>query len=245
MKKGFAVKEMLLLVLILAAFAAFAFPRYFWESEKKRAADMDALLADVQLAQEAFARMNGRFTAEWGALAPLLSVPRALGVLYRPVEGTPAEMYFTFMGPHGKPEPEGYIVRLEPAPGPQETAFVAARRVGGRFEYVLRRMLPYGPTRCEAQTPQSERFCKRLEQYLQAESFVPQEPAPGENTPQESAPSGVDNTAAQGENTPQESAPSGVDNTAAQGENTPQESALSGADNTAAQEEPAGDVPAL
>lgn len=125
------------------------------------------------------------------------------------------------MGPHGKPEPEGYIVRLEPAPGPQETAFVAARRVGGRFEYVLRRMLPYGPTRCEAQTPQSERFCKRLEQYLQAESFVPQEPAPGENTPQESAPSGVDNTAAQWEN-------------------TPQESALSGADNTAAQEEPAG-----
>ena len=80
MKKGFAVKEMLLLVLILAAFAAFAFPRYFWESEKKRAADMDALLADVQLAQEAFARMNGRFTAEWGASAPLLSVPRALGV---------------------------------------------------------------------------------------------------------------------------------------------------------------------
>ena len=242
MKKGFAVKEMLLLVLILAAFAAFAFPRYFWESEKKRAADMDALLADVQLAQEAFARMNGRFTAEWGALAPLLSVPRALGVLYRPVEGTPAEMYFTFMGPHGKPEPEGYIVRLEPAPGPQETAFVAARRVGGRFEYVLRRMLPYGPTRCEAQTPQSERFCKRLEQYLQAESFVPQEPAPGENTPQESAPSG---TAAQGGNIPQESAPSGADNTAAQGENTPQESAPSGADNTAAQEEPAGDVPAL
>ena len=242
MKKGFAVKEMLLLVLILAAFAAFAFPRYFWESEKKRAADMDALLADVQLAQEAFARMNGRFTAEWGALAPLLSVPRALGVLYRPVEGTPAEMYFTFMGPHGKPEPEGYIVRLEPAPGPQETAFVAARRVGGRFEYVLRRMLPYGPTRCEAQTPQSGRFCKRLEQYLQAESFVPQEPAPGENTPQESAPSG---TAAQGGNIPQESALSGADNTAAQGENTPQESALSGADNTAAQEEPAGDVPAL
>lgn len=242
MKKGFAVKEMLLLVLILAAFAAFAFPRFFWESEKKRAADMDALLADVQLAQEAFARMNGRFTAEWGALAPLLSVPRALGVLYRPVEGTPAEMYFTFMGPHGKPEPEGYIVRLEPAPGPQETAFVAARRVGGRFEYVLHRMLPYGPTRCEAQTPQSERFCKRLEQYLQAESFVPQEPAPGENTPQESAPSG---TAAQGGNIPQESALSGADNAAAQGENTPQESALSGADNTAAQEEPAGDVPAL
>ena len=199
MKKGFAVKEMLLLVLILAAFAAFAFPRYFWESEKKRAADMDALLADVQLAQEAFARMNGRFTAEWGALAPLLSVPRALGVLYRPVEGTPAEMYFTFMGPHGKPEPEGYIVRLEPAPGPQETAFVAARRVGGRFEYVLRRMLPYGPTRCEAQTPQSERFCKRLEQYLQAESFVPQEPAPGGNAPQESAPNGADNAAAQEE----------------------------------------------
>ena len=90
-------------------------------------------------------------------------------------------------------------MRLEPAPGPQETAFVAARRVGGRFEYVLRRMLPYGPTRCEAQTPQGERFCKRLEQYLQAESFVPQEPALGENTPQESALSGADNTAAQEE----------------------------------------------
>lgn len=198
MKKGFAVKEMLLLVLILAAFAAFAFPRYFWESEKKRAADMDALLADVQLAQEAFARMNGRFTAEWGALAPLLSVPQTLGVLYRPVEGTPAEMYFTFMGPHGKPEPEGYIVRLDPSAEPEEPSFVVARRVGGRFEYALRRMLPYGPTQCEAQTPQSERFCKRLEQYLQAESFVPQ-PAQGVNIPQGATPNGADNAAAQEE----------------------------------------------
>lgn len=184
MKKGFAVKEMLLLVLILAVFAAFAFPRYFWESEKKRAADMDALLADVQLAQEAFARTNGHFAAQWGELAPLLSVPQMLGVLYRPVEGTPAEMYFTFTGPRGKPEPGGYIVRLNPSAGPEDSSFVAARRVGGRFGYTLRRALPYGPTRCEAQAPRSARFCARLMPYLQAESFVPQAPANGLVPPQ-------------------------------------------------------------
>lgn len=196
MKKGFAVKEMLLLVLVLAAFAAFAFPRYFWESEKKRAADIDALLADVQLAQEAFARTHGQFTAAWGALAPLLSVPQTLGVLYRPVEGSTAEMYFTFMGPHGKPEPDGYIVRLDPSAEPEEPSFVAARRVGGRFEYTLRRMLPYGPTQCEAQTPPSERFCKRLEQFLQADSFVPQAPVNGGSLPQEETPIGAEQSPA-------------------------------------------------
>lgn len=182
MNKGFAGKDILLLVVVIAAFSAFAFPRYFWESEKARAAAMDSILAGAELAQDAFYRTWGRFSSDWAELAGLYSVPHVLGVTSRPVEGTPAELYFAFIGPNGKPESDGYIMRLEPAGDPEEASFISARRVGGRYDYTLRRELPFGATNCLAQEPRSVRFCERFTRYMEPLSFVP-----AQNTPREEA----------------------------------------------------------
>ncbi len=185
MKKGFAGKDILLLVAVMAAFSAFAFPRYFWEAEKTRAEAVDSILAGVQLAQDAFSRAQGHFSADWADLSDLYSVPHVLGVTSRPVEGTPAELYFAFIGPNGKPESDGYIMRLEPAGGPEEASFVSARRVGGRYDYTLRRELPFGATLCLAQDPRGMRFCERFTRYVKSVSFVPARNAePEESVPQ-------------------------------------------------------------
>lgn len=166
MKKGFTIKSLLILVAVITCFAAFAFPRYFWEKEKVRALAVDAILADVEIAQDYFMRLHGRFAADWGDLARYFSVPAILNVTAQKVEGTPAELYLAFIGPNGKPEADGYILRLEQGPSGQEVSLLSARRVGGRYNYQLVRPMLTGQTVCQGQDERGNKFCSLFSPYL-------------------------------------------------------------------------------
>ena len=169
MKKGFTIKSLLILVAVITCFAAFAFPRYFWEKEKARALAVDAVLSDAEIAQDYFMRLHGRFAADWAALARYFSVPSILNVTAQEVGGTPAELYLAFIGPNGKPEADGYILRLEQAPSAEEPARLAARRVGGRYNYQLVRPMFTGQTVCQGQDERGNKFCSLFAPYLQRE----------------------------------------------------------------------------
>lgn len=183
MKKGFTIKALLILVVVIACFAAVAFPRYFWEKEKARALATDAILADAEIAQDSFMRINGQFAADWTELSRYFSVPAILNVTARAVEGTPTELYLAFMGPNGKPETDGYILRLEYGVSEQEPAVLSARRIGGRFNYRLLRPVLSGQTVCQGQDEKGKKFCAMLAPYFVREQirFVPaaQSQAPG------------------------------------------------------------------
>lgn len=70
-------------MVVIACFAAVAFPRYFWEKEKARALATDAILADAEIAQDSFMRINGQFAADWTELSRYFSVPAILNVTTR------------------------------------------------------------------------------------------------------------------------------------------------------------------
>lgn len=192
MKKGFTIKAMLILVAVIAGFSAFAFPRYFWEREKSRAEVMDVVLSNAEIAQDYFVRVNGYFALDWAELKKYFVLPRVLNVHVQAVEGAPAELYLAFIGPNNKPEADGYILRLEPAVDAQETPFISARRVGGRYNYQLVRPMFSSHTLCNGQDEKGERFCSLFSSYLTQQNvrFVSFQSRP--NVPGAEAPAAAD-----------------------------------------------------
>lgn len=175
MKKGFTIKALLVLVVVIACFSSVAFPRYFWEKEKARALAMDAILSDAEIAQDYFMRLNGHFSQDWASLTRYFSVPAVLNVTASAVEGSPAELYLAFIGPNGKPETDGYIVSLQENLSQEEPFLLSARRIGGRFNYQLDRPMLSGQTICRGQDEKGNMFCEHFSPYLVREHirFVP------------------------------------------------------------------------
>lgn len=166
MKKGFTIKALLVLIVVIACFAAVAFPRYFWEKEKARALAMDAVLSDAEIAQDYFMRLNGHFSQDWAGLKRYFTVPAILNVTASEVEGSPAELYLAFIGPNGKPEADGYIISLQENLSQEAPFSLSARRIGGRFDYRLERPMLSGQTVCHGQDKKGKDFCSLLAPYL-------------------------------------------------------------------------------
>lgn len=165
MKKGFSIKDLFILVLVVGAFAFFAFPKYFFEMEKSRAAGAEAVLVSVLLAENEYYLRHKQYSEDWSLINPYLAVPGSLGMTRVSNASSGQTQFYVFVSRRGKPSADGFAFTLRTQEEGQLVTISAERSGGARYEYRLEKELPEGKTLCVPQSGRDDKICTWFTSY--------------------------------------------------------------------------------
>ena len=176
-QKGCISKGLSVIIILLAAVAAFLLPRYVGQFEKTRALSMQAMLINVLIAQDAYYAKQGVFTDDWQTLLPNIEKPASLQPQLQAIAGQP-QNYFIGFGQNAAKKQNGYIVSLALQEDKQSGTITATRTPNWFYAYQLRRALPVGKLECSGK---NKSFCNKIihaVEEFELENLVPVEKEP-------------------------------------------------------------------
>lgn len=166
MTRKISVKNLLILTAAVAIFAAFTFPKLFFQFEKSKAAVAEVVLISTLLAENEYYGAHQRFSSNWKDIESNLAVPGSVGVSYRDVEGMPSARFY--MLDRSGATRDGFVMRLHVDENGQQGYITALRGGTSRYKYTLEKQFPLGRTTCTADNARSQSFCQWFNEYTKS-----------------------------------------------------------------------------